>query len=44
VWLTTDCGLRALPRLVAREKLRSLVGGAEIVRQEIGDRSAATAT
>ncbi len=35
VTLTTDCGMKQLPRVVAREKLRSLVGGAEIVRREL---------
>lgn len=35
VWLTTDCGLRVLPRLVARQKLRALVAGASIVRAEL---------
>lgn len=35
VSFTTDCGMRALPRLVAREKLRSLARGAAIVRREL---------
>jgi 5-methyltetrahydropteroyltriglutamate--homocysteine methyltransferase len=35
VWFTTDCGMRVLPRLVAKEKLRSLVRAAEIVRNEV---------
>jgi 5-methyltetrahydropteroyltriglutamate--homocysteine methyltransferase len=35
VYLTTDCGMRALPRLVARMKLKALVEGANIVRQEL---------
>jgi 5-methyltetrahydropteroyltriglutamate--homocysteine methyltransferase len=35
VTLTTDCGMKQLPRTVAREKLKSLVGGAEIVRSEL---------
>jgi 5-methyltetrahydropteroyltriglutamate--homocysteine methyltransferase len=35
VYFTTDCGMRVLPRLVAKEKLRSLVRGAEIVRGEL---------
>ncbi|MBK7582166.1 MAG: hypothetical protein IPI67_18410 [Myxococcales bacterium] len=35
VTLTTDCGLKQLPRTSAREKLRSLVAGAEIVRREL---------
>ena len=33
--LTTDCGMKQLPRTVAREKLRSLVAGAAIVRGEL---------
>ncbi len=36
VYLTTDCGLRPLPRMVARMKLKALVDGAQIVRDEIG--------
>jgi 5-methyltetrahydropteroyltriglutamate--homocysteine methyltransferase len=35
VWFTTDCGLRALPRFVAFEKLKSLRAGVEIVRAEV---------
>jgi 5-methyltetrahydropteroyltriglutamate--homocysteine methyltransferase len=35
VSFTTDCGMRVLPRLVAKEKLRSLVRGAQIVRGEL---------
>ena len=35
VTLTTDCGLKQLPRPVALEKLRSLVAGAAIVRREL---------
>lgn len=35
VTFTTDCGMKVLPRLVAKEKLRSLVRGAEIVRNEL---------
>jgi 5-methyltetrahydropteroyltriglutamate--homocysteine methyltransferase len=35
VYFTTDCGMRVLPRLVAKEKLRSLVRAAEIVRGEL---------
>jgi 5-methyltetrahydropteroyltriglutamate--homocysteine methyltransferase len=38
VWFTTDCGMRVLPRLVAKEKLRSLVEGARIVLGELGVR------
>jgi len=35
VGLSTDCGLINLPRMVAASKLRALVDGAEIVRQEL---------
>jgi 5-methyltetrahydropteroyltriglutamate--homocysteine methyltransferase len=35
VTLTTDCGLKQLPRAVAIQKLRSLVAGAELVRREL---------
>jgi methionine synthase II (cobalamin-independent) len=35
VTLTTDCGMKQLPRTVAREKLRSLAAGAAIVRAEL---------
>ena len=35
VTLTTDCGMKQLPRPVATGKLRSLVQGARIVRQEL---------
>jgi len=35
---TADCGFSALPRAVAREKMRALVAGARLVR---GQRSAA---
>jgi methionine synthase II (cobalamin-independent) len=35
VYLTTDCGMRPLPRLVARMKLKALVEGANIVREEL---------
>jgi methionine synthase II (cobalamin-independent) len=35
VYLTTDCGMRPLPRLVARMKLKALVEGAQIVRNEL---------
>jgi methionine synthase II (cobalamin-independent) len=36
VYLSTDCGMRPLPRLVAKMKLKSLAEGAQIVRDEIG--------
>jgi 5-methyltetrahydropteroyltriglutamate--homocysteine methyltransferase len=35
VTLTTDCGMKQLPRYCAQQKLVSLVRGAEIVRAEI---------
>ena len=35
VYLTTDCGMRPLPRLVARMKLKALVEAANIVRGEL---------
>ena len=35
VWFTTDCGLRALPRFVAFEKLKSMRAAVEIVRSEV---------
>ena len=36
VTLTTDCGLKQLPRTCAREKLRALADGAQLVRRELG--------
>jgi 5-methyltetrahydropteroyltriglutamate--homocysteine methyltransferase len=36
VTLTTDCGMKQLPRVVAIQKLRALVEGAAIVRRELG--------
>jgi 5-methyltetrahydropteroyltriglutamate--homocysteine methyltransferase len=38
VYLTTDCGMKPLPRLIARMKLQALAQGAQIVRQELGVR------
>ena len=35
VTLTTDCGMKQLPRPCAREKLKALVLGARIVRAEL---------
>lgn len=35
VYFTTDCGVRALPRIVAQEKLKSLARAATIVRKEL---------
>jgi 5-methyltetrahydropteroyltriglutamate--homocysteine methyltransferase len=39
VYLTTDCGMKPLSRMVAKMKLRSLVEGAQIVREEVGEPS-----
>jgi 5-methyltetrahydropteroyltriglutamate--homocysteine methyltransferase len=36
VTLTTDCGLKQLPRVCAVQKLRALTAGAAIVRRELG--------
>jgi methionine synthase II (cobalamin-independent) len=35
VWLTTDCGMKPLPRTVARMKLKALTEAAKIVRAEV---------
>ncbi len=35
VWLTTDCGMKQLPREVAVAKLQALVAGAKLVRPEL---------
>jgi 5-methyltetrahydropteroyltriglutamate--homocysteine methyltransferase len=35
VYASTDCGLKPLPRMVAKMKLKALVEGAQIVRDEI---------
>jgi len=35
VTLSTDCGLKPLPRMVAKMKLKALVDGAQIVRGEL---------
>jgi 5-methyltetrahydropteroyltriglutamate--homocysteine methyltransferase len=35
VYLTTDCGMKPLSRMVAKMKLKALVEGAQIVRDEI---------
>lgn len=43
VYLTTDCGLRNLPRIVSQMKLRALAEGARIVREELGAGEPATA-
>jgi 5-methyltetrahydropteroyltriglutamate--homocysteine methyltransferase len=36
VTLSTDCGMKALPRMVAKMKLKALADGARIVRDEVG--------
>jgi len=36
VTITTDCGLKQLPRPVARQKLRALAAGTHMVRRELG--------
>ena len=36
VYLTTDCGMKPLARIVARMKLQALADGAAIVRKELG--------
>ena len=36
VYLTTDCGMKPLARIVARMKLKALADGAAIVRKELG--------
>ena len=35
VYLSTDCGMKALPRIVAKLKLKALAEGARIVRKEL---------
>jgi 5-methyltetrahydropteroyltriglutamate--homocysteine methyltransferase len=39
VWVTTDCGMKQLPRVCAVQKLHSLVKGAEMVRAELNGTS-----
>ena len=34
VYLTTDCGMKPLSRMVAQMKLKALADGARIVRKE----------
>jgi 5-methyltetrahydropteroyltriglutamate--homocysteine methyltransferase len=43
VYLSTDCGMKALPRFVASEKLKALTRAAAKVREEIGAPAVATA-
>jgi 5-methyltetrahydropteroyltriglutamate--homocysteine methyltransferase len=40
VYLSTDCGMKPLPRTVARLKLKALADAAKIVRKEIGSLAA----
>lgn len=35
VYLTTNCGMRVLPRLIAQTKLMALARGAAVVRDEL---------
>ena len=35
VTLSTDCGMKPLPRMVAKMKLKALADGAKIVRDEL---------
>ena len=35
VYLSTDCGMKPLPRMVAKLKLKALADGAKIVRKEL---------
>jgi 5-methyltetrahydropteroyltriglutamate--homocysteine methyltransferase len=35
VYLSTDCGMKPLPRIVAKMKLKALAAGAKIVRKEL---------
>jgi 5-methyltetrahydropteroyltriglutamate--homocysteine methyltransferase len=35
VTLSTDCGMKPLPRMVAKMKLKALADGAQIVRNEL---------
>jgi 5-methyltetrahydropteroyltriglutamate--homocysteine methyltransferase len=43
VYLSTDCGLKALPRFVAQEKLKALTRAAARVRAELPSRTTQTA-
>lgn len=36
IWITTDCGMKFMPRDRAFGKLKALVNGTKIVREEIG--------
>jgi len=36
LWIAADCGFSMTARWVAREKLKAMVKGTQIVRQELG--------
>ena len=36
LWINPDCGLFETPRWIGVAKLRAMVAGAKIVRQELG--------
>jgi 5-methyltetrahydropteroyltriglutamate--homocysteine methyltransferase len=36
LWLNPDCGFWETPRWAVKQKLAALVGGADIVRRELG--------
>ncbi len=36
VWITTDCGMKFMPRDRAFKKLKAMVDGTKIVRGELG--------
>lgn len=40
VYLSTDCGMKPLPRMVAKLKLKALADGAKMVRKELGEMKA----
>ena len=42
LWLNPDCGFWETPRWIVKQKLAALVGGAQIVRRELGARDART--
>ena len=39
LWVTADCGFSALPRWLAREKLRAMVAGTRLVRGGVADQA-----
>jgi len=39
LWLNPDCGFWETPRWIVKQKLAALVGGAQIVRRELGART-----